>query len=100
MKGKTNQLHVKAITNMFLVHADLQNILRRHRWMESNIKKYVQSVLHNRLKYLKQADKDSKKSNFERVCIAKRKNASNRKNKVSYSQFHNHTQIILKIYRM
>ncbi|KAI8328590.1 hypothetical protein BD560DRAFT_464305 [Blakeslea trispora] len=66
MKGKTNQLHVKAITNMFLVHEDLQNMLRRHRWMESNIKKYVQSVLHNRLKYLKQADKDAKKGDLKR----------------------------------
>ena len=27
MKGKTNQLHVKTITNMFFVHEDLQNIL-------------------------------------------------------------------------
>ncbi|KAI8327193.1 hypothetical protein BD560DRAFT_451880, partial [Blakeslea trispora] len=82
MKGKTNQLHVKAITHMFLVHKDLQNMLRRHRWMESNIKKYVQSVLHNRLKYLKQADKDAKKGDFEKACNINRKNACNRKNKV------------------
>ncbi|KAI8330681.1 hypothetical protein BD560DRAFT_441391 [Blakeslea trispora] len=41
-------------------------MLRRHRWMESNIKKYVQSVLHNRLKYLKQADKDAKKGDLKR----------------------------------
>ncbi|KAI8326687.1 hypothetical protein EDC96DRAFT_534782 [Choanephora cucurbitarum] len=76
MKGKTNQLHVKAITNLFLVHEDLQNILRRHRWMESSIKKYVQSVLHNRLKYLKQADKDAKRSDFDRARIISRKNAT------------------------
>ncbi|KAI8326636.1 hypothetical protein EDC96DRAFT_535358 [Choanephora cucurbitarum] len=84
MKGKTNQLHVKTITNMFLVHEDLQNILRNYRWMESSIKKYVQFVLHNRLKYLKQADKDAKRSGFDRARIISRKNACNRKNKVSY----------------
>ncbi|KAI8325135.1 hypothetical protein EDC96DRAFT_570202, partial [Choanephora cucurbitarum] len=82
IKGKTNQLHVKAITNLFLEHEDLQNILRRHRWMESSIKKYVQSVLHNRLKYLEQADKDAKRSDFDRARIISRKNACNRKNKV------------------
>ena len=84
MKGKTNQLHVKTITNMFLVHEDLQNILRKHRWMESSIKKYVQFVLHNRLKYLKQADKDAKRFDVEKARIISRKNACNRKNKVSY----------------